>query len=119
MTVGDYGWIDGEGYLYIADRRTDLIICGGVNIYPAEIEAVLLTHPDVADAGVIGVPDSDLGQSVHAVIEAKAGVDGDGLIEKSSCIHRGPPELPEETPDDGGAKPATKNRNRQVAPSSP
>ena len=81
VTVGDYGWIDGEGYLYIADRRTDLIICGGVNIYPAEIEAVLLTHPDVADAGVIGVPDSDLGQAVHAVIEAKAGVDGDGLIE--------------------------------------
>ena len=81
VTVGDYGWIDSEGYLYIADRRTDLIISGGVNIYPAEIEAVLLTHSDVADAGVIGVPDPDLGQTVHAVIEPKAGVDGDELME--------------------------------------
>ncbi len=80
VTVGDYGSIDSDGYLYIADRRTDLIISGGVNIYPAEIEAALLSHPGVADAAVIGVPDPDLSQVVHAVIEPKHDVDEEDLV---------------------------------------
>ena len=100
VTVGDYGSIDSDGYLYIADRRTDLIISGGVNIYPAEIEAALLSHPGVADAAVIGVPDPDLSQVVHAVIEPKHDVDEEDLV---VSVHKycGSAEHAEATPDDG------------------
>jgi acyl-CoA synthetase (AMP-forming)/AMP-acid ligase II len=72
-TLGDLGSLDEDGYLYLADRRTDLIISGGVNTYPAEIEAALITHPAVADAGVIGVPDDDLGQAALAVLQLLPG----------------------------------------------
>ncbi|MCW0213818.1 MAG: acyl-CoA synthetase [Pseudonocardia sp.] len=68
-TLGDLGHLDAEGYLYLADRRTDLIISGGVNIYPAEIEDALVLHPAVADVAVIGVPDDEMGQSVKAVVQ--------------------------------------------------
>ena len=68
-TVGDMGWVDKEGYVYLADRRVDLIISGGENIYPAEVESVLLEHPAVSDVAVIGVPDADWGTRVHAVIQ--------------------------------------------------
>lgn len=73
FTAGDLGWVDEDGYLFIADRRTDLIISGGANIYPAEVEAVLMTHPAVADAAVIGVSDADFGKTVLAVVELRAG----------------------------------------------
>jgi long-chain acyl-CoA synthetase len=69
--TGDMGYLDQEGYLYISDRAKDMIISGGVNIYPAEIEAVLQTHPAVADAAVIGVPDDEFGESVMAFCELK------------------------------------------------
>ncbi len=69
FTVGDIGWLDDEGYLYLADRRVDLIITGGSNVYPAEIEAVLVEHPAVGDAAVFGIPDPEWGQQVKAVIE--------------------------------------------------
>jgi long-chain acyl-CoA synthetase len=72
FTVGDLGHLDDEGWLYLSDRRSDLIISGGVNIYPAEIESVLLTHPAVADAAVIGVPDEEWGQRVAAMIEPRS-----------------------------------------------
>ena len=82
FTAGDLGWLDEDGYLFIADRRTDLIISGGANIYPAEVESVLAAHPDVADVAVIGVPDADLGKTVLAVVEPRAGaaVDAAELI---------------------------------------
>jgi acyl-CoA synthetase (AMP-forming)/AMP-acid ligase II len=81
-TLGDMGHVDGEGYLYLADRRTDLIISGGVNIYPAEIEAALVMHPAVADVAVIGVPDTEMGQSVRAVVQpAEAARSGPELAE--------------------------------------
>jgi long-chain acyl-CoA synthetase len=73
FTVGDMGWLDEDGYLYIADRRTDMVISGGVNIYPAEIEAALLAHPDVVDAAVFGIPDERWGESLHAVVEPRRG----------------------------------------------
>ncbi|MBV8159959.1 MAG: AMP-binding protein [Acidimicrobiia bacterium] len=72
-SVGDVGSIDEEGYVYISDRKKDMIISGGMNIYPAEIEAVLHQHPDVMDAGVFGIPDDEWGEKVHAVVQPKAG----------------------------------------------
>lgn len=68
-SVGDLGWLDEEGYLFLADRRVDLIISGGANIYPAEIEATLTALPGVRDAAVIGLKDEDLGRRVHAIVE--------------------------------------------------
>jgi len=70
QTYGDLGHFDGDGYLYIDDRRTDMIVSGGANVYPAEVEAALEGHPAVAAAVVVGLPDDDLGQRLHAVIEA-------------------------------------------------
>ncbi len=71
-SVGDLGWIDEQGYLFLADRRTDLIISGGANIFPAEVEAVLSQHPAVGDVAVVGLSDPDLGRRVHAIMETAA-----------------------------------------------
>jgi acyl-CoA synthetase (AMP-forming)/AMP-acid ligase II len=80
-SVGDIAYVDDEGYVYICDRKNDMIISGGMNIYPAEIEAVLHAHPDVMDAAVFGVPSDEWGESVHAVLQPKAGhsIDLDAL----------------------------------------
>jgi acyl-CoA synthetase (AMP-forming)/AMP-acid ligase II len=82
FSVGDVAYRDEDGYYYICDRRVDMIISGGVNIYPAEIEAVLFAHPAVFDAAVIGVPDDEFGESVKAVVQLQPGaqVTGDELI---------------------------------------
>jgi long-chain acyl-CoA synthetase len=69
FTVGDIGYLDDDGYLFICDRKIDMIISGGVNIYPAEIESVLLAHALVADVAVFGVPDEDWGEQVKAVVQ--------------------------------------------------
>jgi len=68
-TAGDLGHLDEDGYLYIADRRVDMIVTGGANVFPAEVEAALSEHPGVADVVVIGLPDPEWGRRVHAVIE--------------------------------------------------
>lgn len=70
-SVGDLGWVDEDGYLYIADRRTDMIVTGGANVYPAEVEAALGEHTDVVDVVVVGVPDEEWGRRVHAIIQPK------------------------------------------------
>ncbi len=75
--IGDMGYVDDEGYLYLTDRKSFMIISGGVNIYPAEIEGVLLEYPSVHDAAVFGLPDSEMGEFVHAVVELDPGVEGD------------------------------------------
>ncbi len=75
-TAGDLGYLDDEGYLYLLDRRGDLILTGGVNVYPAEVEGALIEHPAVADTGVVGVPDRDWGQRVVAVVQTAPGFDG-------------------------------------------
>ena len=80
FTVGDMGHVDAEGFLYLSDRKSDMIISGGVNIYPAEIESEFLTHPKVGDVAVFGIPDDDWGEQIKAVIEPAQGVQpGDEL----------------------------------------
>jgi len=74
FTVGDLGWLDADGFLYLADRRVDLILVAGSNVYPAEIEAVLVEHPMVGDAAAFGIPDADMGEQVKAVLEPVEGV---------------------------------------------
>ena len=73
FTLGDVGYLDDDGYLFIRDRAKDMIISGGVNIYPAEVEGVLSSHPAVGDVAVIGVPDAEWGESVMAAVEVVAG----------------------------------------------
>ncbi len=74
FTLGDVGYLDEDGYLFLTDRTANLIISGGVNIYPAEVDAVLLGHPAVGDAAVIGIPDDEWGESVLAVVELRDGL---------------------------------------------
>ncbi len=77
QTVGDIAYRDDEGFIYICDRKKDMIISGGMNIYPAEIEAALEQHPDIYEAAVFGIPNDDWGESVHAVIVRRSGSDLD------------------------------------------
>lgn len=82
-TVGDMGYVDEEGFLYLADRKDFMIISGGVNIYPQEVENTLISHPDVADVAVFGLPDEEFGQRVVAVVQAEQGVEpGPALAER-------------------------------------
>ncbi|HLY82009.1 MAG TPA: AMP-binding protein, partial [Acidimicrobiales bacterium] len=81
-TVGDVGYLDGDGYLYLTDRKTYMIISGGVNIYPQETENLLITHPKVMDAAVIGVPNDDLGEEVKAVVQVQPGEDPGPQLER-------------------------------------
>jgi long-chain acyl-CoA synthetase len=81
-TAGDIGYLDAEGYMYFTDRATFTIISGGVNIYPQEVENLLITHPKVMDAAVIGVPNEEFGEEVKAVIEVIPGVEGGPDLER-------------------------------------
>jgi long-chain acyl-CoA synthetase len=76
FTLGDMGYMDDEGYLYLTDRTANLVISGGVNVYPAEVDAVLLEHPAVGDVATIGVPDEEWGEAVKAVVQPAEGVQG-------------------------------------------
>jgi long-chain acyl-CoA synthetase len=73
FTVDDTGYLNEQGYLFLCDREVDLIISGGMNIYPAEIEQILILHPQVADCAVLGVPDELFGEAVHAIVQAERG----------------------------------------------
>ena len=72
-SLGDVGWLDEDGYLYLGDRTTDMILTGGANVYPAEVEAAISEHPAVHSSAVIGLPDDDLGNIVHAIVQADPG----------------------------------------------
>lgn len=78
-SLGDMGWMDENGYLFLADRSTDMILVGGENVYPAEVEAALESHPGIVSSAVIGLPDDDLGQRVHAIVQAPAELDLDEM----------------------------------------
>jgi O-succinylbenzoic acid--CoA ligase len=88
LHTGDAATLDADGYLYVLDRRDDVIVSGGENVYPAEVEAVLASHPDVADAGVFALPDATWGQAVAAVVCLRPGaaVDEDRL--RAYCRER-------------------------------
>lgn len=83
-TLGDFGWLDADGYLYIADRRTDMIVSGGANIFPAEVEGALMAHPDIECAVVVGLPDDELGATAHAIVQpterARNTLEADALV---------------------------------------
>ena len=81
FTVGDVGFLDDDGWLFLSDRKIDMIISGGANIYPAEIESELIMHPKVADVAVFGIPHDDWGEEVKAVVEPVDGVEGSAELE--------------------------------------
>lgn len=87
MTLGDMGYLDEEGFLYLTDRKAHMIVSGGVNIYPQETEDVLLLHPAVADVAVIGVPDEDMGEQVKAVVELVDGTDQSDELRAELIAH--------------------------------
>jgi len=81
-TLGDVGYLDAEGYLYLTDRKANMIISGGVNIYPQECENLLVTHPKVADCAVFGVPNEDFGEEVKAVVQPASMADAGPALEQ-------------------------------------
>lgn len=87
FSLGDLGRFDEDGYLYLCDRSADLIISGGVNVYPAEVDAVLTEHPCVADAATVGIPHESFGESVHAVVELRPGVEPTTLLAGELIAH--------------------------------
>lgn len=87
FSLGDMGYLDDDGYLFLADRAKDMVITGGTNVYPAEVEAVLLQHPAVADVGVLGLPDPDWGESVAAVVQPREGWTGGPELEAELLEH--------------------------------
>lgn len=88
LRTGDAGFLDADGYLYVLDRRDDLIVSGGENVYPAEVEAVLLGHPAVEEAGVVGIPDAEWGQLVVATVRLVPGVAVDEAALRAFCRQR-------------------------------
>jgi long-chain acyl-CoA synthetase len=82
FTVGDVGFLDDDGWLFLQDRKIDMIISGGANIYPAEIESELIMHPKVADVAVFGIPHEDWGEEVKAVVEPIEGTKADDALER-------------------------------------
>jgi len=120
-SLGDIGWFDEDGYLYLADRRTDMILVGGSNVYPAEIEAALDEHPLVASSAVIGLPDEDLGNTLHAIIHPRPGLDVEELqrhLAKRLVTYKRPRSfemVAEPVRDDAGKVRRTALRDARIA----
>jgi long-chain acyl-CoA synthetase len=86
-TLGDIGYADEDGFIFLSDRKIDMVISGGVNIYPAEVEGVLVTHPAVADSAVFGIPDDDMGESVKAAVELMDDFEASPELEAELIAH--------------------------------
>jgi bile acid-coenzyme A ligase len=120
-SIGDIGWFDEDGYLYLADRRTDMILVGGANVYPAEIEAALEEHPLVASSAVIGLPDDDLGNRVHAIVQPREGLSEDDLhrhLAERLVVYKRPRSfefVAENVRDDAGKVRRTALRDERIA----
>jgi long-chain acyl-CoA synthetase len=87
FSVGDVGEMNEEGFLFLRDRKIDMVICGGVNVYPAEVEAALLEHPAVGDAAVFGIPHDDWGEEVKAVVEPAPGAQAGPALAAELLAH--------------------------------
>jgi bile acid-coenzyme A ligase len=120
-SIGDIGWFDEDGYLYLADRRTDMILVGGANVYPAEIEAALEEHPLVQSSAVIGLPDDDLGNKVHAIVQPREGLtisDLEKHLGEKLVIYKRPRTyefVTENVRDDAGKVRRTALRDERIA----
>jgi bile acid-coenzyme A ligase len=120
-SIGDIGWFDEDGYLYLADRRTDMILVGGANVYPAEIEAALEEHPLVQSSAVIGLPDDDLGNKVHAIVQPRDGLTLEDLekhLADKLVIYKRPRTyefVTENVRDDAGKVRRTALRDERIA----
>ena len=97
--LGDVGYVDDEGYLYLTDRATFMIISGGVNIYPQEIEDALIMHPKVADVAVVGVPNEEMGEEVKAVVQPPDGMEGDDALADELLAYAREPHRPLQVPE--------------------
>jgi bile acid-coenzyme A ligase len=121
-SLGDIGSFDDEGYLYLADRRADMILVGGSNVYPAEIEAALDEHPLVASSAVIGLPDEDLGNLIHAIVQPRPGLTEEALrdhLRERLVTYKQPRTyefVDENIRDDAGKVRRTQLRDERLAP---
>jgi bile acid-coenzyme A ligase len=121
-SLGDIGWFDTDGYLYLADRRTDMILVGGSNVYPAEIEAALDEHPLVQSSAVIGLPDDDLGNRIHAIVQPRPGLDLEQLsahLAERLVTYKRPRSIelvPDALRDDAGKVRRSQLRAERLAP---
>ena len=130
-SLGDIGWFDDDGYLYLADRRTDMILVGGSNVYPAEIEAAIDEHPMVQSSAVVGLPDDDLGNLIHAIVQPRPPLNGEkGLTAEDLHSHlaerlvsykrpRGIEFVDEPLRDDAGKVRRTQLRDARIAAAKP
>jgi bile acid-coenzyme A ligase len=120
-SLGDIGSFDEDGYLYLADRRTDMILVGGANIYPAEIEAALDEHPGVHSSAVVGLPDDEMGNTIHAIVHPKGEVSEDDLrahLRGLLVSYKQPRTyefVPEQVRDDAGKVRRTQLRDERIA----
>jgi bile acid-coenzyme A ligase len=120
-SLGDIGYFDEDGYLYLADRRTDMILVGGSNIYPAEVEAALDEHPLVQSSAVIGLPDEEMGNQIHAIVQPRAGLTEEALREhlrKLLVSYKQPRSyefVSENIRDDAGKVRRTQLRDERIA----
>jgi len=120
-SLGDIGYFDADGYLYLADRRTDMVLVGGSNVYPAEIEAALDEHPAVQSSAVVGLPDDEMGNRLHAIVQPKGELSEDQLREhlKSLLVTYKQPRsyefVSENIRDDAGKVRRTQLRDERIA----
>jgi bile acid-coenzyme A ligase len=120
-SLGDIGYFDEDGYLYLADRRTDMILVGGSNVYPAEIEAALDEHPLVQSSAVIGLPDEEMGNQIHAIVQPRPGLTEEALREhlRSMLVPYKQPRtyefVTENIRDDAGKVRRTQLRDERIA----